>query len=245
LTEKGVATVADYASGPCEDAVVERIVPGTDSFVWQAGSHIARYKFARSRVSSKRVLDAASGSGYGAEILARSAASVVGLELAREAVDYARRHRVPGRLEFLVADAHQSPFGNSVFDVIVSFETIEHLTDPEAFVAEAARVLRPGGELIASVPADTEELKRNPHHLHSFTASDLERLLRREFELLTIFTQVRSAPPLFHPIRAMRSLARVSGHLTRFLAPRPFEFHFVAFRDVGKGDSLLAVARKR
>lgn len=232
------------ASGSCQDPV-ERIVPGTDSFVWQSGSHLARYEFARPRVAGKRVLDVATGSGYGAAVLARSAASVMGLELDYDAVEYARRYRLLGRLALIAGDACRMPFSASVFDAIVSFETLEHISDLGAFLAEVARVLRPGGELILSVPADTEEAERNPYHLHSFSPDKLARLLRREFEPATLLAQVRVSPGLLHPIRAVRMLARASGHWTRFLAPRAFEFRIVALRDVRGSESLLAVARRR
>lgn len=227
-----------------EHAAVERIVPGSDSFVWQSGAHLARYKFALPRVANRRVLDVATGSGYGAALLAQAASNVVGLDYCVEALEFAQRYVAASNVGFVGADAHSLPFRQSTFDTIVSFETIEHVVDPPRFVAEVARVLRSEGELIASVPADPCEKERNRYHLHSFTPRDLASLLAREFGQVRILSQVRVGLSLLAPARLLRGLARASGRGTRFLAPGPREFRILDIPPSADSESLIAIARR-
>jgi SAM-dependent methyltransferase len=129
--------------------------------------HLARYRFAAERARG-RVLDVACGTGYGTAIL-----GAVGADVSLAAV---RRTRRAGAVA-LAADARRLPFGRA-FDTVVSFETIEHVADPERFVAECARVLRPGGLFIVSTPNRELWSPRSPrpcrrHHVREFN--------RREF----------------------------------------------------------------
>src|SRR5204863_6385381 len=107
----------------------ERLVP-EEAVEASLQEHLARYRFAKERARG-RVLDVACGTGYGTEML-----GAVGVDLSLEALRYARRHPAP----YVAADAGRLPFG-CVFDSVVSFETIEHVSDPDRFVAECARVL--------------------------------------------------------------------------------------------------------
>lgn len=119
----------------------ERLVPD-DAVEASLQEHLARYRFARARVRG-RVLDVACGTGYGTALL-----GAVGADLSLAALRYAaRRHPAP----YVAGDALRLPFGRA-FDAVVSFETVEHVDDPERFVAECARVLRPGGTFIVSTP---------------------------------------------------------------------------------------------
>src|SRR5207249_9324746 len=101
-------------------------------------------------VPEKRVLDIACGEGYGSAALARAgAASVVGVDISAEACEHARRkYGVDAR----VGRADRIPLPAGSIDVIVSFETIEHVERPESFLNECVRVLAPGGALILSTP---------------------------------------------------------------------------------------------
>jgi SAM-dependent methyltransferase len=63
------------------------------------------------------------------------------------------------------------------FDTIVMLETIEHVSDPRAFIANLVSLLKPGGRMIASVPF-TPTVDANPYHLHDFTVASLSRLFR-------------------------------------------------------------------
>lgn len=163
---------------------LERLVPDDIAADEATGAetlelHLERYEFAASHMKPGRVLDIACGVGYGTQLLARRAPagiSAVGVDLAEDAIAYARRRYADDGIRYVAADAmhFSDPDG---FDTIVSLETIEHLPDPSGFVAHLARLLRPGGILIGSVPT-TPSVDANPHHLHDFS----ERSFRRLFQ---------------------------------------------------------------
>jgi len=92
-----------------------------------------------------RLLDVATGPGYGAAAAAESGASVVGVDVALAMVELARR-RNPG-LDFRAAQAEALPFADRSFDAVVGNFAVLHLGRPELAVAEFVRVLRPGGRL--------------------------------------------------------------------------------------------------
>ncbi len=165
----------------------------------RADAHLARYELARQYIRRNDiVLDAACGLGYGAAILhdGALAARVVGMDESRFAVDYAMANFVPGRsrLEFRLGDVGDlSSFPDASVDCVVSFETIEHLIEPEAFLSEARRVLTPGGRFICSVPnlwIDETGKDPNPFHHHVFDLARLRELCERHFLTEQIFSQV-------------------------------------------------------
>ncbi|HWO71315.1 MAG TPA: class I SAM-dependent methyltransferase [Actinomycetota bacterium] len=106
-----------------------------------------------------RVLDVATGTGLVARELARRGARVVGLDqseaMVAEAVRRARRAGFSGRLRFVLGRAERLPFPDGAFDAVTFTYLLRYVDDPEATVAELARVLRPGGRLVGlefSVP---------------------------------------------------------------------------------------------
>ena len=105
-------------------------------------------------VKDKIVVDAASGSGYGTSILAESAAYAYGLELDKEAINFAYKHYKAENLKYLQGSINNLPFSDNSIEVVVSFETIEHVSEKLQFdfLTEIKRVLKKDGVLIISTP---------------------------------------------------------------------------------------------
>lgn len=149
----------------------ERLVPGTPEWRRFGHQHLQRYMFAQERIVGRRVLDLACGVGYGSYILAQATSrEVTGVDLDAEAVAYGQRHYTRPGLRLLVGDALRWGEVGEKFDTIVSFETIEHLPAPPAFVARLAERLPPDGRLIVSAPNTLQHKRKaipieNPHHL--------------------------------------------------------------------------------
>src|SRR3989344_1791927 len=106
----------------------ERFVPNQTSLRVQQ-DHIERYLFASDFVVGKKVLDIACGSGYGSDfLLKKGAASVTGVDVSAQAVDHAQQNYKSEHLSFVVFDAEKY-LSEEKYDIIVSFETIEHVSD--------------------------------------------------------------------------------------------------------------------
>jgi SAM-dependent methyltransferase len=181
----------------------ERMVPERASgrTFWE---HLARYRFAKDFVPGKRVLDIACGEGYGAAALARAGAkSVVGIDVSPEVCAHARSKY---GLDARPGDARAIPLPDRSIDVVVSFETIEHVADPAAFLGECARVLVPEGVLIVSTPNRPVYSgldHQNPFHRVEFDEREFTGLLRSRFRTVRLSTQFPRSAAWWHP----RSLA--------------------------------------
>lgn len=151
------------------------------------GEHAARYVFALPFVDGKSVLDIACGTGYGLSILKGTARHLVGvdvdIEAAREARDECDR-----RTTVLLGDGLKLPFPDKCFDVVTSFETLEHLHRRSEFLAELRRVLRSGGKLVLSTPnanytKPVNGRPTNPFHIFEYKPDELKAELEAHFYL--------------------------------------------------------------
>jgi 2-polyprenyl-3-methyl-5-hydroxy-6-metoxy-1,4-benzoquinol methylase len=114
--------------------------------------HVHRYLVAGEYAKDKDVLDIACGEGFGSAILARTARSVVGVDIAAEAVKHAAIRYRMDNVEFRQGSCSAIPLDSNSIDLVVSFETIEHHDEHLAMMVEIKRVLRPEGILIISSP---------------------------------------------------------------------------------------------
>lgn len=170
----------------------ERIVPDeTEPGI--VALHVKRYEFALPWCAGREVLDAGCGVGYGSALLAERAARVLGVDVAEDAIAYARARYRRENLEFRRGDLLALDLPDASCDVVCSFETIEHLPDVDAGLRELVRILRPGGTCILSTPqaVSTTRSSANPFHEVEFSRNDLERLLRGHFAEVTIYGQRR------------------------------------------------------
>ena len=182
--------------------------------------HVYRYRFASQRCAGCDTLDIACGEGYGtASLLAAGAKSVLGVDISAEACAHAAaKYSVPTRQ----GSAVEIPCKNAEFDLVVSFETIEHVTDQAAFVAEACRVLRPGGRFIVSTPSRDvyrEVTPQNPFHVSELTPDEFTAALARKFNRVELFAQNPRRARWWSPYQLVAELSplrRVRGN-RRFL----------------------------
>lgn len=163
-------------------------------------SHRERYHFIRRFLQPGfRVLDCATGTGYGAALLAPHCASVDAVDLSPVAIDYAKANYPAPNLKFHVGSAYELPFGDATFDLFCSIETIEHVDKPEQLAKEALRVLKPGGLFIVSTPnrvisnLKSKQRPENPFHLFEWSFLEMREFLRPFFSDVTYYGQrVRS-----------------------------------------------------
>lgn len=170
----------------------ERFTPECVREIWY--EHWHRYAFARSLARGKRVLDAACGEGYGSAVLAAEATAVTGVDIDAQAIAHAQaRYSGHANLRFLRSDVTALPFPDNAFDLVVSFETLEHLAQQERLLAEFARVLAADGVLVLSSPdkhtySDLTGF-RNEFHVRELYRDELVALLAPHFAHRRLFGQ--------------------------------------------------------
>src|SRR5206468_162323 len=133
------------------DFTGERFTPECVREIWY--EHWHRYVFARTFARGKRVLDAACGEGYGSALLAAEADSVLGMDIDDAAIAHAQaRYGERTNLRFERGDCTALDVAAGSFDMIVSFETLEHVQAQRALIAGFARALADDGVLFVSSP---------------------------------------------------------------------------------------------
>jgi len=167
----------------------ERYIP-RGSFDELDATHTTNYIFVKQFIESKVVLDVGCGCGFGCEYLARSGAKhVIGVDISKETVKfakaYARAHAI--NLDFTVMKAQDLAFKDRSFDMVTSFEVIEHLYNVKNYLFEMHRVLKTNGICIISTPnkkVSSPGLKKplRPFHIKEFYSKELYTLLSQYFK---------------------------------------------------------------
>jgi len=169
----------------------ERYVPQIRGTI--ALEHLHRYAYACEYVLGKVVLDIASGEGYGSEMLSRTAHHVYGVDIDATSITHAKLKYNSAKLTFREGCCTEIPLEDASVDVVVSLETIEHITEHVRMMSEVKRVLRPGGILIISSPERHEysELNKqqNPYHLKELNQDEFISLLEKHFKHTSFFGQ--------------------------------------------------------
>lgn len=169
--------------------------------------HLVRYELAKDYVIGKTVLDVASGSGYGADLLAQAGATrVLAVDIDQAALVGAQRRYDRDNIEFIKDEAQElAKITTGSIDVVVSFETIEHLADSESFVRNIKRVLMADGLALISTPNREVFDQQNPFHIKEFSKKELIDLLKRYFKNVVILEQYN----------ALTSIIKVPGGQAR------------------------------
>lgn len=147
--------------------------------------HIARYHFAI-HYAKGRVLDFACGSGFGSNIIATAAKKeldeVVAIDIDQASITYAKSKYYHPLISFKQENAVDPllPSKMGEFDLIISFETLEHVQEEEIFLENIYKMLKPGGTLVISTPFGQGRGKptNEPYHVHQLTEEEFRRLFK-------------------------------------------------------------------
>jgi SAM-dependent methyltransferase len=203
----------------------ERLANDPTSELW--GEHRSRYRFAAQFLASRpglAVLDVASGAGFGLDMLRQAGARPIGVDY--DAAALCEVHHQQPRARLLRADATHLPLGDAAVDLVVSFETIEHVQDAQALVDEIRRVLKPGGRLVLSTPnrafGPPERHTSNPFHIREFTSDELRTLLRSAFDDVRLYGQRPAATYRYVPFLMLDRRVEPSALAWKLLVRLPY-----------------------
>jgi SAM-dependent methyltransferase len=149
--------------------------------------HMAAYRFAEAFTSGKRVLDYGCGTGYGAALIANTALRVEAVDIDESVIARAwRKFRCENLAFACVPPGHTLPYADDTFDVVLSFQVLEHLPDVDGYLSEIRRALTPGGTLLLVTPDRKARLLPgqkpwNRWHIREFSAETLRDVLSRFF----------------------------------------------------------------
>lgn len=190
--------------------------------------HLFAYQEAAQRVRAhSSVIDIGCGEGYGTDRLAAVARQAVGIDVDPATLAQAERRYGRSTCHYALYDGARLPFVSGAVDAATTFQVIEHVADDTRFVAEAARVLRPGGLLIVTTPNRLLRLKAgerpwNRYHVREYAPDDLHQTLASHFARVEILGIEGDPETQAHELARLawvrRTVARDPLRLRRFLS---------------------------
>jgi 2-polyprenyl-3-methyl-5-hydroxy-6-metoxy-1,4-benzoquinol methylase len=184
-----------------EHPLIEDVPPATPAEHCLRLMHLRAYDEAVAHAAGRDVLDVGCNTGYGTMRFEPVARRVVGVDVSPRAIEAARARASDGRPEFVLSSGLDLPFGDAEFDLVTSFQVLEHVPDPRAFLADLARVTRPGGQIILATPNAAIRLYPgmtpwNRFHVHEYVADELRALLLDVFPAVRVLGMF-GAPELY------------------------------------------------
>lgn len=233
-TDPGTTAEAGGATLPPGEATLpltgERTVPGVPEENYWFRRHEVVYQQLLARCAGRVVLEAGSGEGYGANMIADVAEKVIGLDYDQSAVEHVRA-RYP-RIDMRQGNLADLPLPDASVGTVVNFQVIEHLWDQAQFLAECFRVLEPGGELMVSTPnritfSPGRDTPLNPFHTRELNAAELTELLVEAGFEVELMTGVHHGPRL-RELDAKHGGSFIDAQIDRALAGEPWPQDLVA-----------------
>jgi SAM-dependent methyltransferase len=196
----------------------ERLDASHELFGADLARHRAAYRFALRHARVRRILDLGCGTGYGTAELAPAAELVVGVD--RTPLEAGARDGGP---RYVRADVARPALAEAAFDLVVSFQVIEHLEDPSAYLAAIARLLHPDGIALLTTPNRLTSDGENPFHVHEYLADELQQCLHDHFgevEMRGVGASAAAAAYLEERLRRIRRIVRLDPLRLRQRLPR-------------------------
>jgi ubiquinone/menaquinone biosynthesis C-methylase UbiE len=168
--------------------------------------HLHRYALAIELATGKNVLDIACGEGYGTNLLASKATHVSGMDIDKATIEKAKAKYDKKNISFTESRVEKISANDNEFDLVASFETLEHLSDQASMLKEIKRVMKQGGLLIISTPdkktyADQRGYK-NPFHAKELYYDEFVALVKSVFNHVRVYNQQITHSSLIHSVVA-------------------------------------------
>jgi SAM-dependent methyltransferase len=150
--------------------------------------HLHAYEEVASLTTDKTVLDLGCNNGFGTAYLSERAAKAVGLDITPKAIADAKQRFAQSKAEYMLYDGKLLPFPDGHFDIVVSFQVIEHVEDVPLYLSEIVRVLRPRGKAVFTTPNAAIRLDPgmkpwNPFHFREYLPRELKETLQGYFDV--------------------------------------------------------------
>ncbi|HSX40474.1 MAG TPA: class I SAM-dependent methyltransferase [Candidatus Saccharimonadales bacterium] len=170
--------------------------------------HIAAYNFVMSYTSDKTILEVGCSDGYGTSLLAKKATKAHGIDIDKEAITSAKRKYANKNLSFETVDVLKINAGKK-YDVIISFQVIEHIKEVDAYLLKLRSLLNNRGMIILSTPNRMLRLSKNQKpwnkfHITEYDSSALQKLLTGHFSKVVIYGMHASKPVLAQEIKRLK-----------------------------------------
>lgn len=234
----------------------ERTLPDVPEENYWYRRHLVVYEWIAQRVQGLRAIDMACGEGYGSDVLARAAASVVGVDANPEAHEHARLRYVRPNLRF--ERALIDGFSEQA-DAVVFLQTIEHVDDPGAVLDHFRSLVGSAGAVFVSTPNVLTLAPKgaprsdNPWHVHEYRRHEFERLCREHFSSVELYGLFHARKLRAHELALRLGWDRVHARLgltrrfygwfTPAIAVSDFELTPAGEVDMDRSLDFLAVCR--
>jgi SAM-dependent methyltransferase len=219
----------------------ERLSPGrTKTVEERVIDSVHRFAYTVVREYAKpddRLLEIGFGEGYGTEIVEPWIAEYVGVEVERDAVAHASDTYGRPTASFVHYDGARLPFDDASFDLVIAFQVLEHVPDPEAFLREAKRVTRPGRSVLMVTPNRNHrvgdgERPWNRYHVREFSPAELAETMTSVFDVVEMFG-ILGSPEMNaiekRRVARARKLARLDRFGLRYVLPEGFDTRLRTF----------------
>lgn len=153
----------------------------------------AAYKYASKFIDKKKVLEVGCGSGYGANYLSKYCNQYIGIDMSEQNIYYCKETYKKDNLRFIIANSTDLPYDSKYFDVVLSFQVIEHINPEKVinYLSEIRRVMKDDSIFICSTPNKNIRLLPfqkpwNPEHKREYNFKEFDRLMKMNFEYVKI-----------------------------------------------------------
>ncbi|MEO6508759.1 MAG: class I SAM-dependent methyltransferase [Patescibacteria group bacterium] len=181
----------------------ERLIPEYNKGAAFFYEHLVRYLFSSELSANKTVLDVGCGVGYGSYIISKygKASNVIGVDIAKDSIEYAQEKYKKNKVRFIVDDVETlHKIKDKSIDLAVCYEVIEHLHNQKNFLDSTRRTLKKNGVLMVSTPNKYTYPEGNPFHVHELYPQQFVNILRKYFKYVTIYHQSFEIAQIIKPI---------------------------------------------